>query len=333
MYTLTNFVFSLQGTQKWTKRRSIHFQKTTKRKKVCPLKQRQKSRTSSALQRITSLSPVILNCCDIHSRKSCTLRRCSECPMTHLFLSKPFQACSLLFGNPMWGGISRQQFISSYCTSRWRIWSFRNPNYNLSFQDWRTILTTTRCPRHYCKRSTWQGIASIIWQIYNHNVAREESTSTFLFRPTVLVEQVESRGFFLSWLLIFNHLYYKTLIFHSLILVQVERVECVSEKEALSSFFDFLKSVGPNVILCGMDEETVGQFMSFDKFTTTTCHHYRCQLQGSLYKSWRPKTRLGFEALSWATHGGRGYSSIQIWNTSEKTSNISQINWFLFIFL
>ena len=37
-------------------------------------------------------------------------------------------------------------------------------------------------------------------------------------------------------------------------------MECVSEKEALSSFFDFLKSVGPNVILCGMDEETVGQF-------------------------------------------------------------------------
>ena len=37
-------------------------------------------------------------------------------------------------------------------------------------------------------------------------------------------------------------------------------MECVSEKEALSSFFSFLKSVGPNVILCGMDEETVGQF-------------------------------------------------------------------------
>ena len=98
VYTSTNFVFCLQGTQK---RWSIHFQRTTKTKKVCLLKQRQKSRTSSALQRITSLSPVILNCCDIHSRKSCTLRRCSECPMTHLFLSKPFQACSLLFGNPM----------------------------------------------------------------------------------------------------------------------------------------------------------------------------------------------------------------------------------------
>ena len=127
VYTSTNFVFCLQGTQKWTKRRSIHFQKTTKTKKVCL--QKQKSRTSSAVQRITSLSPAILNCCDIHSRKSCILRRCSECPLTDLFLSKPFQACSLLFGNPMWGGISRQQFISSYCTSRWcgEIWSIRNP--------------------------------------------------------------------------------------------------------------------------------------------------------------------------------------------------------------
>ena len=58
-------------------------------------------------------------------------------------------------------------------------------------------------------------------------MTREGSTSTFLFRPTVLVKQVE-------------------------------RVECVSEEEAISAFFHFLKSVGPNVVLVGLDEDTVG---------------------------------------------------------------------------
>ena len=56
---------------------------------------------------------------------------------------------------------------------------------------------------------------------------REESTSTFLFRPTVLVSEVE-------------------------------RVECVSEEAAISAFFAFLKFVGPNVVLVGLDEDTVG---------------------------------------------------------------------------
>ena len=56
---------------------------------------------------------------------------------------------------------------------------------------------------------------------------REGSSSTFLFRPTVLVEQVE-------------------------------RVECVPEEAAISAFFVFLKSVGPNVVLVGLDEDTVG---------------------------------------------------------------------------
>ena len=58
-------------------------------------------------------------------------------------------------------------------------------------------------------------------------MSREGSTSTFLFRPTVLVRQVD-------------------------------RVECVSEEAAISAFFVFLKSVGPNVVLVGMDEDTVG---------------------------------------------------------------------------
>ena len=39
---------------------------------------------------------------------------------------------------------------------------------------------------------------------------------------------------------------------------QVDRVECVSEEEAISAFFHFLKSVGPNVVLVGLDEDTVG---------------------------------------------------------------------------
>ena len=56
---------------------------------------------------------------------------------------------------------------------------------------------------------------------------REESTSTFLFRPTVLVRQVD-------------------------------RVECVSEEEAIDAFFAFLEAVGPNVVLVGVDEDTVG---------------------------------------------------------------------------
>ena len=51
--------------------------------------------------------------------------------------------------------------------------------------------------------------------------------SSFLFRPTVLVKQVE-------------------------------RVECLTEDEAINAFFHFLKTVGPNVVLVGIDEESVG---------------------------------------------------------------------------
>ena len=39
---------------------------------------------------------------------------------------------------------------------------------------------------------------------------------------------------------------------------EVERVECLSEEEAISNFFTFLNSVGPNVVLVGLDEDTVG---------------------------------------------------------------------------
>ena len=35
-------------------------------------------------------------------------------------------------------------------------------------------------------------------------------------------------------------------------------MECVSEEAAISAFFAFLKFVGPNVVLVGLDEDTVG---------------------------------------------------------------------------
>ena len=63
--------------------------------------------------------------------------------------------------------------------------------------------------------------------LLKHFVTREGGSSTFLFRPTVLVKQVA-------------------------------RVECVSEEVAINAFFAFLKDVGPNVVLVGVDEDTVG---------------------------------------------------------------------------
>ena len=39
---------------------------------------------------------------------------------------------------------------------------------------------------------------------------------------------------------------------------RVEPVKCVSEEEALLAFFAFLETVGPRVVLVGLDEETVG---------------------------------------------------------------------------
>ena len=43
-----------------------------------------------------------------------------------------------------------------------------------------------------------------------------------------------------------------------MLVAEVDRVECISEEAALDAFFAFLKSVGPNVVLVGMDEDTVG---------------------------------------------------------------------------
>ena len=97
------------------------------------------------------------------------------------------------------------------------------------FKAWSTILTTTRWPLPCCRRWTWPGLTleSENRHLKHILTSREESTSTFLFRPTVLV-------------------------------AQVDRVECISEEAALDAFFSFLKSVGPNVVLVGMDEDTVG---------------------------------------------------------------------------
>ena len=62
------------------------------------------------------------------------------------------------------------------------------------------------------------------------NMVREEASS-FLFRPPVLVEQVE-------------------------------RVACVREEEALVAFLDMLEGLGRDVVLVGVDEGTVGLLMA-----------------------------------------------------------------------
>ena len=50
---------------------------------------------------------------------------------------------------------------------------------------------------------------------------------------------------------------------------RVEPVKCVSEEEALLAFFAFLETVGPRVLLVGLDEETVGVLLQklHDKHT------------------------------------------------------------------
>ena len=57
-----------------------------------------------------------------------------------------------------------------------------------------------------------------------------EDKNTFLFRPTVLVEEVQ-------------------------------HVVCLTESAALHTFLDYLEEIGPNVILVGLDEDTLGVLM------------------------------------------------------------------------
>ena len=57
-----------------------------------------------------------------------------------------------------------------------------------------------------------------------------EDKNTFLFRPTVLVEEVQ-------------------------------RVVCMTESEATGQFLDYLEKIGPNIILVGIDEDTLGVLM------------------------------------------------------------------------
>jgi len=54
-----------------------------------------------------------------------------------------------------------------------------------------------------------------------------EGHGTFLFRPPVLIEEVQ-------------------------------RVVCLPENEALQAFLDFLQANGPNIVLVGLDEDTLG---------------------------------------------------------------------------
>ena len=60
------------------------------------------------------------------------------------------------------------------------------------------------------------------------NIHRDpKEGSAFLFRPTVLVERVA-------------------------------RVECIKEEDALRHFVRFLKNIGGNILIVGLDEETMG---------------------------------------------------------------------------
>ena len=38
----------------------------------------------------------------------------------------------------------------------------------------------------------------------------------------------------------------------------MERVECKTEKAAIEDFFRYLNTLGPDVVLVGLDEDTVG---------------------------------------------------------------------------
>ena len=117
--------------------------------------------------------------------------------------------------------------------------------------------------------------------LLKHFVTREGGSSTFLFRPTVLVKQVA-------------------------------RVECVSEEVAINAFFAFLKDVGPNVVLVGVDEDTVGLDMPATLIMTLSRLAWLC-------KRWRQRTGQASGALLRATRGGRGSWNTQAWNISRKT--------------
>ena len=95
---------------------------------------------------------------------------------------------------------------------------------------------------------------------------KRDDNGTFLFRPPVMVEQVERRV-------------------------------CVSEREALCSFLDFLEKAGPNIILVfhqnqlimiafsqvGLDEDSVGVLML--KLQKVSVHRFLMQVDG--YTWWR----------------------------------------------
>ena len=123
---------------------------------------------------------------------------------------------------------------------------------------------------------------TFIWsECFLNFVTREGGSSTFLFRPTVLVKQVA-------------------------------RVECVSEEVAINAFFAFLKDVGPNVVLVGVDEDTVGLDMPATLIMTLSRLAWLC-------KRWRQRTGQASGALLRATRGGRGSWNTRAWNISRKS--------------
>jgi len=79
-----------------------------------------------------------------------------------------------------------------------------------------------------------------------------EGRDTFLFRPPILVEEVQ-------------------------------RVVCVPESAALCTFLDFLEMIGPNIILVGLDEDSVGVLMQ--KLKEANRARFLKQVEG--YTWWR----------------------------------------------
>ena len=118
-------------------------------------------------------------------------------------------------------------------------------------QVWQATLKTTKHAVLCCQLSTWQG-AKKIWKIIFLREKFTREGNTFLFRPPVLV-------------------------------IQVERVECVTEEKALIEFMDFLKNVQPPIVLVGLDEETVGVLLQ--KLLTSDSIKLKSLVHG--FTSWR----------------------------------------------
>ena len=54
----------------------------------------------------------------------------------------------------------------------------------------------------------------------------------------------------------------QTFLFREKALVsETKRLECVTEKKAMELFFRYLEHVGPNIVLVGVDEDSIGMLL------------------------------------------------------------------------